>query len=135
MDERFISGFSKLSKEQKLKIVSEKLADDTGFLTELNSLNHRNPEVQSQIEQFSENTLGNFPLPFSVAPNFLINDEVFTIPMVTEESSVVAAAAAAARFWADKGGFHAKVRGTLKAGQIHFCWHGERETLFKVRLP
>jgi hydroxymethylglutaryl-CoA reductase len=133
MDERFISGFSKLSKEQKLKIVSEKLADDMGFLTELNSLNHRNPEVQSQIEQFSENTLGNYPLPYGVAPNFLINDEVFTVPMVTEESSVVAAAAAAARFWADRGGFHAKVRGTIKIGQIHFCWNGDKEILLNTR--
>jgi hydroxymethylglutaryl-CoA reductase len=129
MDERFISGFSKLSKDQKLKIISENLADDTGFLTELNSLNHRNPEVQGLLEQFSENTLGNFPLPYSVAPNFLINDSVFTIPMVTEESSVVAAAASAARFWSDKGGFHAKVKSSVKTGQVHFCWYGNKETL------
>jgi len=129
MDSRFISGFSKLSKDQKLKIISENLADDTGFLTELNSLNHRNPDTQELLEQFSENTLGNFPLPFGVAPNFLINDEVFTVPMVTEESSVVAAAAASARFWAEKGGFHATVKGTIKTGQIHFRWNGEKEKL------
>ncbi len=131
MDEKFIYGFSKLSKEQKLKIISENLADDTGFLTELNSLNHRNPEAQELLEQFSENTLGNFPLPYGVAPNFLINGEVFTVPMVTEESSVVAAAASAARFWSDKGGFHAKVKGKIKYGQIHFCWHGKREILLE----
>jgi hydroxymethylglutaryl-CoA reductase len=49
--------------------------------------------------------------------------------MVTEESSVVAAASAAARFWADKGGFQAEVKGSLKTGQIHFCWHGKPEIL------
>ena len=129
MEDKFIQGFSKLSKEQKLKIISDRLVDDTDFLTELNSLNHRNPEVQLMLEQFSENTLGNFPLPYGVAPNFLINGRYFTVPMVTEESSVVAAAASAARFWSEKGGFHASVKNTTKVGQIHFCLHGESAAL------
>ena len=130
MDSRFISGFSKMSKEQKLKIISENLADDTGFLTELNSLNHRDPATQEQLEQFSENTLGNFPLPYGVVPGFLINDEVFTLPMVTEESSVVAATASAARFWSERGGFHASVKGVVKTGQVHFSWNGTASFLY-----
>jgi hydroxymethylglutaryl-CoA reductase len=44
-------------------------------------------------------------LPFAVAPNFLINNHEYTIPMVIEESSVVAAAANAAKFWSKRGGF------------------------------
>jgi hydroxymethylglutaryl-CoA reductase len=129
MDAKFISGFSKLSKEEKLKIISSNLTDGPGFISELESLNHRQPGKQAVLEKFSENTLGNFPLPYGLAPNFLINGIFYNIPMVTEESSVVAAAAAAARFWSDKGGFHAKVRGSRKNGQIHFCWHGDNEIL------
>ena len=129
MDPKFLSGFSRLSKEEKLKIISSNLDDDAGFVSEIESLNHRDNDKQILLEQFSENTLGNYPLPYGVAPNFLINDRFYTIPMVTEESSVVAAASAAARFWADKGGFHANVRGSVKIGQIHFCWHSDRKIL------
>jgi hydroxymethylglutaryl-CoA reductase len=129
MEAKYIQGFSKLSKEQKVKIISEHLGDEVGFLRELNSLNHKDPKTQAQLHQFSENTIGNFPLPYGIAPNFLINDRLYTIPMVTEESSVVAAASSAAHFWSDKGGFVAKVRGTTKIGQIHFCWHGDNQIL------
>jgi hydroxymethylglutaryl-CoA reductase len=129
MNAKFISGFSKLSKEEKLKLISLNLTDGPAFLNEIESLNHRHTDKQALLEKFSENTLGNFPLPFGVAPDFLINGRFYTIPMVTEESSVVAAAAAAARFWSDKGGFHAKITGSRKIGQIHFCWHGDRKIL------
>ena len=53
--------------------------------------------------------MSNFYLPFAIAPNFLINNKQYTIPMVTEESSVIAAASKSAKFWLDKGGFKAKV--------------------------
>jgi len=129
MNTKFIAGFSKLSKEEKIRIVSDELLDSTGFSSDLKSLNHVLPEKQLLLEQFSENTLGNFPLPFGVAPNFLINKRNYIVPMVTEESSVVASASAAARFWAEKGGFHAKVKDCLKTGQIHFCWHGNSKIL------
>jgi hydroxymethylglutaryl-CoA reductase len=129
MSAKFITGFSKLSKEEKLKLISSDLADGSGFLTGIQDFNHKDPARQLLMDQFSENTLGNYPLPYGVAPNFLVNGKFYTVPMVTEESSVVAAAAASARFWADKGGFHATVTGTLKIGQIHFCWNGKKEIL------
>lgn len=124
-----ITGFSKLSRDEKRAVISSSLSEGNDFLADLESLSHTNPATQAGIEQFSENTLGNFPLPFGVAPNFLINGSLYTVPMVTEESSVVAAASFAARFWSENGGFHAKVLGTRKAGQVHFCWHGNKETL------
>ena len=129
MNAKFISGFSKLSKDEKLKLISSGLPDGVGFLTEIDDLNHRQSHKQLLLEQFSENTLGNFPVPFCIAPNFLVNNRYYNVPMVTEESSVVAAAAAAARFWTDKGGFHAKVTGSVKTGQIHFCWKEKKEIL------
>ena len=54
--------------------------------------------------------------------------------MVIEESSVVAAASAAAKFWGDRGGFHAEIVDVKKVGQVHFCWKGEKQTLINL-LP
>lgn len=44
----------------------------------------------------------------------------YAVPMVIEESSVVAAASSAAKFWSDRGGFHAEVISTTKVGHVHF---------------
>ncbi len=49
--------------------------------------------------------------------------------MVIEESSVVAAASAAAKFWSERGGFHAEIIDTQKVGQVHFSWSGSPQTL------
>ena len=54
--------------------------------------------IQNLHDEFIENAISNFYLPFAVAPNFLINGKYYTIPMAIEESSVVAAACNAANF-------------------------------------
>jgi hydroxymethylglutaryl-CoA reductase len=50
--------------------------------------------------------------------------------MAIEESSVVAASARSANFWLSRGGFHAEVISTTKAGQVHLIWKGPSEKLF-----
>ena len=65
--------------------------------------------LQKLHDEFTENTISNFYLPFGIAPNFLINDKIHVIPMTIEESSVVAAASNAAKFWMERGGFKAEV--------------------------
>lgn len=130
-----IPGFSKLSKEEKIRIISGQIADGDAFRNELSSLDHKDHDTQKLLEHFSENTLGNYPLPFGIAPNFLINGNCYNIPMVTEESSVVAAAASAAKFWSEKGGFHCRIQGTVKTGQVHFLWEGEPEYLMNSIEP
>ena len=87
--------------------------------------------IQSIHDTFSENTLSNFYFPFSVAPNFLINNKNYCLPMVIEESSVVAAACNSAKFWYDKGGFRAEVISSEKIGQIHFLFNGEFQKIKK----
>ncbi len=62
----------------------------------------------------------------------MINGTLYPFPLVTEESSVVAASASGARFWAARGGFRARVLGTLKTGQLHFTWKGSKEELFTI---
>ena len=86
-------------------------------------------QLQKLHDEFIENTLTNFYLPLGVAPNFVINDRVYTIPMAIEESSVVAAASKSAKFWAERGGFKATVLGTEKIGQVHFSYYGSFEKL------
>ncbi len=125
-----ISGFSKLSKRQKVRwLVETFFKDPDAAAHELTSWWHDDEKKQSVLDGFTENVISNYFLPFSVAPNFLINGKVYAVPMVIEESSVVAAAASAAKFWLDRGGFHAEVLDTQKLGQVHFLWAGRPEKL------
>jgi len=128
-----ISGFSKLSKRKKLQwIVENFFKDPENVMRELMSHWHQNEEQQRVLDGFSENTISNYVLPFGVAPNFVINDKTYVLPMVIEESSVVAAASSAAKFWMNRGGFKAKVIATKKVGQVHFSWSGNVEKLNSV---
>lgn len=127
-----VSGFSKLTKEEKISWLAEQLSGDGAKLVgELSRYWHQDPGVQKRFDEFSENTLTNFDLPFGIAPNFLVNGKVSSVPMVIEESSVVAAASLGAKFWLERGGFKAQVLSTHKIGQVHFKWQGEKEKLMK----
>ena len=85
--------------------------------------------MQKLHDEFIENTLTNFYLPYGVAPNFIINGKGYTIPMAIEESSVVAAASKAAKFWGERGGFKTTIINTEKIGQVHFLFNGSVEKL------
>ncbi len=128
-----VAGFSKLNKRDKIYWIAKNFlyANPVDILKEFAEYWHDNVEAQKLLDGFSENTLTNFPVPFGIAPNFLINGKIYAVPMVTEESSVVAAASNAAKFWLDRGGFSSKVISTVKVGQVHFTYTGSREKLFK----
>ena len=132
-----IDGFSKLNKQQKIEWLTQQFAPDPGATAcDFEQWQHPDPGVQKIIDGFTENTISNYTLPYSIAPNFMINGRVYAVPMVIEESSVVAAASSAAKFWFDRGGFHAEVLGTVKLGQVHFRWVGDPgklKTLFPGR--
>ena len=127
--DRIIKGFSKLLKEDKLKAVSEYIENPGEFIALLKGFWYSDSEKQKQFDEFSENTISNFHIPYGVSPNVVINGKIYMVPMVIEESSVVAAASAAAKFWGDRGGFHAEVIDVQKVGQLHFCYKGDKETL------
>jgi len=134
-----VEGFSKWTKAEKLDWIAQQLApDSTNSKKLLESYWHTDPKVQRLHEEFIENTLSNFYFPFAVAPNFLIDGKLHTLPMAIEESSVVAAASKAAKFWLDRGGFKTWVLGTEKVGQVHFFFHGDTKKLegfFKLLKP
>lgn len=130
--DRIINGFSKMSKEEKLKLIASFFDNPEKVLRELKSYWHNDPRKQTLFDEFSENTLSNFYFPFGIAPNFLINGKNYMVPMVIEESSVIAAAASSAKFWAERGGFKAEVVSTRKIGQVHFTWKGDFNKLRSV---
>ena len=95
-----ITGFSKLSKSNKIDwIVNTYFSNKEDAKTILKQYWNSNEKLQQLHDEFIENTITNYYLPLGVAPNFLINDKLHTIPMAIEESSVVAAASKAAKFW------------------------------------
>ena len=125
-----IAGFSKLSKSKKIDwIVDTYFSNAEDAKAILKQYWNSNEKLQQLHDEFIENTITNYYLPLGVAPNFLINDRLYTIPMAIEESSVVAAASKAAKFWLDRGGFKTKVISTTKIGQVHFMYKGDFEKL------
>lgn len=131
MEKKKVSGFSKLNKTDKIKWLAQNFlySNPIDVVKDFAEYWHDNVEEQKIFDGFSENTISNFHMPFGVAPNFLIDGKDYAIPMVTEESSVVAACANAAKFWYDKGGFKTTINNTVKIGQVHFTYSGEKEKL------
>ena len=120
-----VDGFSKMSKSEKINwLVNHYLNSDTQKKSEIEKYWLDDEKMQNTLDGFSENVISNHILPFSIAPNFLINGKIFAIPMVIEESSVVAAASSASKFWLSRGGFKAEVISTTKVGHVHFRWTG-----------
>ncbi len=125
-----IIGFSKLSRVEKIDWLNKNILDNSHQVKLiLDKYLNSNKDIQAIHDSFSENSISNFYLPYSVSPNFLINDKIYTVPLVTEESSVVAALSNAAKFWFDKGGFKTEVKSFTKKGQIHFSFDGDKNIL------
>lgn len=132
MKSKIIEGFSKLNKGQKINWLNQQYGEGTGDLKNiLEQYWNHNDDLQKLHDEFTENTISNFYLPYGIAPNFLINDEIYALPMAIEESSVVAAASKSAKFWLDKGGFKTKLLGNTKLGHIHFIYKGEGSKLLQ----
>ena len=130
--ERIKKGFSKLLKEEKLKLIANYFENPGEVVNLLKSYWHPDSKQQQLFDEFSENTITNFFIPYGISPNVTINGKDYVVPMVIEESSVVAAASAAAKFWGDRGGFHAEVIDVRKVGQVHFGWSGNKEKLLEL---
>ena len=127
-----IKGFSKLSKDEKIEWLTKTCFQKSNSAKKiLKQYWNSDSKLQKLHDEFSENTISNYYLPFAIAPNFLINDKIYSVPMTIEESSVVAAASKAAKFWMKHGGFKAEVIKMEKIGQVHFLFHGENEIISK----
>jgi len=126
--ENKIEGFSKISKKEKINWIEKNYFNSVSNSI-LKKYWNKDDSLQKIHDEFIENTLSNFYLPLGVAPNFLIDNKDYTIPMVIEESSVIAAACKAAKFWRNKGGFKTSILNFKKTGQVHFIFKGDKQKL------
>ena len=127
---KIISGFSKLSKKEKINwLIENYFHNQTETLKIITQYWNTDAALQQLHDDFTENTISNFYMPFGIAPNFIINNKDYVVPMVIEESSVVAAASLVAKFWSTRGGFKTTVIGTTKIGHVHFMYAGDQLTL------
>ena len=123
-------GFSKLSKEEKIKWVNETFFNSAYESLELiKKYWNEDKSLQKIHDEFTENTVSNFYVPLGVAPNFIIDNKNYTIPMAIEESSVVAAASKAGKYWSKRGGFKSTIINTIKTGQVHFKFNGSSKKI------
>ena len=132
MNNELIQGFSLLSKNEKLELVSSFTNTPSESKEIFKSFWIKDEKFAKRFDEFSENTISMFGLPYGIAPNFLINNKRYVVPMVTEESSVVAAASKSAKFWAEHGGFKSKIISTVKTGHVHFIWEGNFDKFASV---
>jgi hydroxymethylglutaryl-CoA reductase len=127
-----VKGFSKFSKEEKINwLASNFFRSEKEGKKVLSQYLNQDDELQQLHDEFIENTISNFYVPYAIAPNFVINGKAYTIPMAIEESSVVAAASLSAKFWSERGGFTARVISMTKVGQVHFMYSGDKEDLIR----
>jgi len=108
-----LSGFYKLSVEERTRIVAE-----WAGLDEAETAMLRQSLTLAQADKMIENVIGLHALPLGIAVNFLINGRDYLIPMAIEEPSVVAGASYAARLAREGGGFHAESDEPVMIGQI-----------------
>ena len=71
---KMIKGFSKLSKAEKINWLADNFffEKEKGIET-LEQYFNKDAELQQLHDEFIENTISNFYVPYAIAPNFLIN--------------------------------------------------------------
>jgi hydroxymethylglutaryl-CoA reductase len=107
-------GFYALSAEERAHCVAEWAELDDAELLVL-----AGPGLAVELaDQMIENVVGTHSLPLGIAPNFLINDRDYLIPMAIEEPSVVAAASLCAKIVRDAGGFRTNSTQPVMIGQM-----------------
>ncbi len=110
-----ISGFYKLSLEERQKLLSKLSSLNAEEIALLNNFGYFEPR---QMDTLIENVVGSYQLPMGIAVNFKINGKDYLIPMVIEEPSVVAAASNLARIARKQGGFQSEEVKSLMFSQI-----------------
>lgn len=112
-----MQGFEKFYRKswpQRLAVLQEehKLTESQVETLKKNAVS---PEIgETQIENF----ITQFQLPEGLALNFVINDQEYLVPLVTEEPSVIAGASHGAAIVKKAGGFQAQSLKRAMRGQI-----------------
>ena len=71
---KVITGFSKLSKSEKIDWLAENyFLDKKKGIETLEQYKNQDAKLQQLHDEFIENTISNFYVPYAIAPNFIIN--------------------------------------------------------------
>ncbi|SEL37320.1 3-hydroxy-3-methylglutaryl-coenzyme A reductase [Carnobacterium iners] len=112
------SHFSEFYKKTKVERIKA-LLDARVIQIEDALLLFENSQLTDQLaNHMIENQLTQYSLPLGVALHFLIDNQTYQVPMVTEEPSVIAAASAAAKVIAQAGGFKTHLSERKMIGQV-----------------
>ena len=108
-------GFQKKERLERIQMLKE-----NGFLSdEFEQILKKNENLPLETSnQMAENGIGTFALPFSIAPNFIVDGKDYAVPMVTEEPSVVAGCSYAAKIIGKSGGFTTEILNRKMIGQV-----------------
>lgn len=110
-----LSGFATLSRQERLAVLNDWLADDTGGSGDVQEIGTLPGEL---VERMVENAIGTMPVPLGVATNMIVDDRDVVVPMATEESSVIAAVCNSAKRCRSTGGFRTSYAGSLTIAQV-----------------
>ena len=111
-----INGFYRMNVEERIDELFKQ-----GVLTSQEHkllINEYQVLSAKNADNMSENVIGVFGLPYSIATNFQINQRDYIVPMVVEEPSIVAGVSGAAKIIRNAGGFKASISESLLIGQI-----------------
>ena len=117
MSDSHISGLYRLSVTKRIDELRQR-----GWLSAGDAENLKQGRftlLPTVADKMVENVIGVFGLPLAIAPNFIVNDREYIVPMVVEEPSVVAATSKAALLARKSGGFTSVCSESLLIGQIH----------------
>lgn len=108
--------FYQLTPAARLAELKDKaIIDDTDYNTLKTSVSYDQVQI---CDSMSENVIGGYVLPLSIVLGVPINDKIYSIPMVTEESSVVAAINKTAKMIRRSGTIITKTMENTGIGQI-----------------
>jgi hydroxymethylglutaryl-CoA reductase len=113
-----LQGFSKLSREERLKMLVK-----MGLLNieDVEYLRSGGLKDFSLGEKFIENLIGYFQMPLGVATNFRIDGKDRIIPMAVEETSIIAAASKTAKWVRESGRIETRSLGQNIIGQVQIA--------------
>ena len=96
-----LKGFSKLSREERHELLKK-----MGLLSksDLRLLKKSSFLTQDLAEDFIENSLGYFPMPYGVVTHLAVNGIERLVPMAVEETSIIAAASKTAKWIKESNG-------------------------------
>jgi len=108
LNDSHISGLYRLSITERIEELQHR-----GWLSPGDAENLRQGRftlLPAVADKMVENVIGVFGLPLAIAPNFIVNDREYIVPLVVEEPSIVAGTSKAALLARKTGGFTSTCR-------------------------